>query len=171
MKEKQIEEIEKEIKEELEKGIKRNKDKVKSEHKRWKENNRDKIKAQQGIYRAKARNELKSAKEYKCFNCINQAEEYHHPDYNKPFTIIPLCKNCHILVHRNLNEKMWEQDRINSEKEKMEMLKGHKKDMEFYLNKGKEQREKEIYEDKIKFLEKINIILNEELKSQIQGEK
>lgn len=32
--------------------------------------------------------------------CGNQATDYHHPDYSKPLEIIPLCRNCHLKVHK-----------------------------------------------------------------------
>lgn len=39
----------------------------------------------------------------KCFNCENQAKEYHHHKGYEPeywFEVIPLCTNCHRNIHR-----------------------------------------------------------------------
>ncbi len=30
-----------------------------------------------------------------CHYCPVPAEQYHHPDYSKPFYIFPVCKKCH----------------------------------------------------------------------------
>lgn len=35
-----------------------------------------------------------------CKTCNAQAREYHHPDYNKPLEVIPMCLPCHRKWHR-----------------------------------------------------------------------
>jgi Bacillus phage endonuclease len=35
-------------------------------------------------------------------SCGNQATDYHHPDYSKPLEIVPLCRSCHLQVHREM---------------------------------------------------------------------
>lgn len=34
-----------------------------------------------------------------CTDCNNYAEEYHHPDYDYPLWVEPLCKECHLTIH------------------------------------------------------------------------
>lgn len=34
-----------------------------------------------------------------CRRCSNQAVGYHHPDYDKPWLVIPLCIDCHCKEH------------------------------------------------------------------------
>lgn len=40
-----------------------------------------------------------------CIKC-NSTEniEFHHPDYNFPLSVYPLCKKHHIEIHLNINE-------------------------------------------------------------------
>lgn len=36
-----------------------------------------------------------------CVNCGEKDDiHFHHPDYSKPKSVIPLCRNCHIEEHR-----------------------------------------------------------------------
>ncbi len=49
--------------------------------------------------------DLKPAKRYKCRkSCGSMASEYHHPDYNKPLAVVPLCGSCHRKVHKRLRK-------------------------------------------------------------------
>ena len=34
-----------------------------------------------------------------CRRCSNQAVDYHHPDYDTPWLVIPLCRDCHQEEH------------------------------------------------------------------------
>ena len=42
---------------------------------------------------------ISPAKTKRCAICGEQAKHYHHPDYSKPFEIIPLCIICHKENH------------------------------------------------------------------------
>jgi hypothetical protein len=35
----------------------------------------------------------------KCLYCNSVAEEYHHPDYSRPFFVEPVCLKCHRKIH------------------------------------------------------------------------
>ena len=37
----------------------------------------------------------------KCVDCDDFAYDYHHPDYSRPFDVIPLCRACHVARHIN----------------------------------------------------------------------
>jgi hypothetical protein len=40
-----------------------------------------------------------------CSICgISKAQDRHHPDYNKPLEIIPVCKRCHLRMHSKQRE-------------------------------------------------------------------
>ena len=45
---------------------------------------------------------MQPASECACEHCRNQAQEYHHSDYSKPLSVIPLCQECHVKVHGGL---------------------------------------------------------------------
>lgn len=54
------------------------------------------------VTRAVLQGEMPSARSCKCANCNNKADDYHHDDYSKPLDVIPLCRDCHALRHRQL---------------------------------------------------------------------
>jgi hypothetical protein len=58
-----------------------------------------KMRARALIGRKIKRGELNRIEELQCRRCDNQAVEYHHPDYDKPWLVIPLCKCCHTKEH------------------------------------------------------------------------
>ena len=37
---------------------------------------------------------------FKCSDCDQQAQEYHHEDYDLPWSVEPLCHKCHGIRHR-----------------------------------------------------------------------
>jgi hypothetical protein len=47
---------------------------------------------------------LQPVSECQCQKCGKVAEEYHHPDYSKPLEVIPLCKACHVKLHKALKK-------------------------------------------------------------------
>jgi len=34
-----------------------------------------------------------------CFMCGSEAKHLHHPDYEKPTEVVPLCISCHDKIH------------------------------------------------------------------------
>jgi hypothetical protein len=58
-----------------------------------------KMRARALIGRKIKRGELNRIEELKCRRCENQAEEYHHPDYDTPWLVIPLCRHHHQEEH------------------------------------------------------------------------
>jgi hypothetical protein len=38
-----------------------------------------------------------------CTDCDKHAEEYHHPNYDYPLWVEPLCKECHLKIHGKLS--------------------------------------------------------------------
>ncbi len=53
--------------------------------------------ARQKTYRAVKSGKIKRLP---CAICGNTTTEMHHPDYNKPFLVVHLCKPCHSKLHR-----------------------------------------------------------------------
>ena len=58
-----------------------------------------KLKARALTSRKIKRGELNRIEELKCRRCENQAQEYHHPDYDTPWLVIPLCRHHHQEEH------------------------------------------------------------------------
>ena len=58
-----------------------------------------KMRARALIGRKIKRGELNRIEELQCRRCDNQAVEYHHPDYDKPWLVIPLCRHHHNEEH------------------------------------------------------------------------
>lgn len=56
--------------------------------------------ARDQIYHAVKNGTLPKAAELICVDCGSPAQEYHHPDYSQPMLIIPLCRPCHVKVHK-----------------------------------------------------------------------
>jgi hypothetical protein len=44
---------------------------------------------------------LMKAKFSYCIKCGKEAEQYHHPDYNFPLSVNPVCRKCHVKIHEN----------------------------------------------------------------------
>ena len=70
-----------------------------SERRRADPKQRHKLKARALISRKIKRGELNRIEELKCRRCENQAQEYHHPDYDTPWLVIPLCRHHHQEEH------------------------------------------------------------------------
>lgn len=71
---------------------------------------RDSARSQREKYpeKAKARDQLSwlvrsgkipKARDLMCYCCGQQASEYHHPDYNKPLDVVPVCLSCHAKLN------------------------------------------------------------------------
>ena len=58
-----------------------------------------KRKAHKAVYNAIYCGKIQCASSFKCAFCQKQAKQYHHPDYAKPFLIVPVCRKCHKLIH------------------------------------------------------------------------
>ncbi len=58
-----------------------------------------KLKARALTQRKIKRGELNRIEELKCRRCDNQAQEYHHPDYDAAWLVIPLCRHHHQEEH------------------------------------------------------------------------
>ncbi len=58
-----------------------------------------KIRARQVIANKVNRGLLDRIETLVCRRCDSQAVDYHHPDYDTAWLVIPLCKECHIKEH------------------------------------------------------------------------
>jgi hypothetical protein len=65
----------------------------------WQEKNRRKRDVHVFINNAIARGLLPRVKSKSCVVCGNQAQEYHHEDYNKPLEVQAVCSSCHNKIH------------------------------------------------------------------------
>lgn len=61
------------------------------------------IRAIHAVNHAIAAGRLSRPDALQCDYCDNQAKEYHHPSYasGRWLDVIPVCKNCHYLIHSN----------------------------------------------------------------------
>lgn len=59
--------------------------------------------ARHAVGRAIANGKLQPPNVFECTICDNQAQEYHHPSYDRRhwLTVVPMCKNCHIEWHKH----------------------------------------------------------------------
>jgi len=66
----------------------------------WKKKNKQKVNAG-GLIRGQVKNKkIPSPKSLKCSYCGTEAREYHHPNYSIPDFALPVCKKCHVDIHR-----------------------------------------------------------------------
>jgi hypothetical protein len=54
----------------------------------------EQIKARNAVNNAIAAG-MRPPTQFKCTYCPSQAQQYHHPDYSKPFDVEPVCVSCH----------------------------------------------------------------------------
>ena len=66
---------------------------------KWIENNPEKFHAHQEVMKAIKRGEIEPIIKCKCKLCNKNAKQYHHPNYDKPLKVIPLCIKCHNKIH------------------------------------------------------------------------
>jgi hypothetical protein len=63
-----------------------------------------KTRANQKIWLEIKHGRIPPARDLKCQSCGRGSEEvkmeYHHPDYDKPLEVIPLCRPCHLSLKR-----------------------------------------------------------------------
>jgi len=70
----------------------------------WKKKNKKKVNAHGLISRQILKGKIPKPTLLKCSFCGLKAKEYHHEDYNIPNFVLPVCKKCHIEVHRMFTE-------------------------------------------------------------------
>jgi len=63
--------------------------------------NPEKIRAKTAVGYAVRKGHIPHISTRECAECGGQAEEYHHPDYNMKYHVIPLCKKCHAATYTN----------------------------------------------------------------------
>lgn len=63
--------------------------------------NRPKISAKRAVAHAIRRGRLPRARFLPCFECLGDAQEYHHPSYawEDRLKVVPLCRRCHHSLH------------------------------------------------------------------------
>jgi Ribbon-helix-helix domain len=61
----------------------------------------DRSRAVAAVGQAVKSGKLPPVRTRKCDDCGRQAEQYHHEDYGKPLDVTPLCKDCHVMRHRD----------------------------------------------------------------------
>ena len=69
---------------------------------RYRGNNPEKVRARQVVNSTVAAGEMPHISTHICQDCeLCQAEHYHHPSYDEPLLVVPLCQRCHINRHAN----------------------------------------------------------------------
>lgn len=58
----------------------------------------DRAKARVAVSHAVKMGHLPHISTRDCESCGDQAQEYHHPDYGEQLGVIPLCRDCHVLI-------------------------------------------------------------------------
>lgn len=66
----------------------------------YKEKHPERVKAHNAIHQAIQNGWMVSASACECYDCGGKANEYHHPDYEFVYLVIPLCFECHKIRHR-----------------------------------------------------------------------
>lgn len=82
-----------------EKGIIKTRIAVRKYQKNYRPKHPQEIKARNTVCYAIEVGILPPVKTLNC-SCNQQAEQYHHPDYSKPLSVIPLCRKCHRNIHK-----------------------------------------------------------------------
>ena len=67
--------------------------------KKNRDKNRVKNQARMKVKYAIRKGDIPKATTCMCADCEKPAREYHHPDYDKPLWVVPLCKACHVRRH------------------------------------------------------------------------
>lgn len=86
-----------------------NKENIRERQREWKRINRQRrVKDPESRKRHNARARVQArvkrgtwphASVFLCIDCNDYASEYHHPDYNQPLWVEPLCQTCHLNIH------------------------------------------------------------------------
>lgn len=69
----------------------------------------DRVEKKRRKIRLRVRNAIKAGRlhhptDWRCLGCHGQAEEYHHPDYSRPFDVIAFCHICHMALHAHMRQ-------------------------------------------------------------------
>ena len=86
-----------------------NREKIKERQREWKRINRQRrVKDPESRKRHNARSRIQArvkrgtwphASVFLCIDCDLRATEYHHPNYDFPLWVEPLCTKCHLKIH------------------------------------------------------------------------
>lgn len=76
-----------------------NREAIQARNRRYNSLNPDRVRATGLVNYAVKSGELPHISTQQCAGCGQQAVEYHHPDYSRPFDVVPLCHSCHKRVH------------------------------------------------------------------------
>jgi len=76
---------------------KRGRDKYRREHP-------ERIRAKNFVHWKVRQGQIPPISSQVCEMCGQQAENYHHSDYSKPLDIMPLCRKCHLALHKEMNQ-------------------------------------------------------------------
>lgn len=74
--------------------------------KRYEEAHPKRAYARYKIKKAVEMGKLAKIKTQICADCGAPAQEYHHPDYDQPMYVIPLCQKCHYERHQNAEKRV-----------------------------------------------------------------
>ena len=67
---------------------------------KYKRLNLEKISASAVINHAVSAGKIPPVKSQSCWNCRKPAKHYHHPHYDRPNLVVPLCRSCHLEAHK-----------------------------------------------------------------------
>jgi hypothetical protein len=71
--------------------------------KRYYYKNREKQLAKSKVEYAITKGKLEPVYRQRCIVCrFKRGEQYHHPDYDKPLFVFPVCRDCHRVIHKSL---------------------------------------------------------------------
>ena len=71
------------------------------QHERRKQESPEKFKAKDAVSYAVRVGHIPHISTRKCAECGEQATEYHHPDYDMKYHVVPLCRDCHAKTYTN----------------------------------------------------------------------
>lgn len=76
-----------------------NRDAIQRRARRYREQYPERVRATSMVNHAVKSGELPHISTQQCACCGQQAVGYHHPDYSRPFDVVPLCHSCHKRTH------------------------------------------------------------------------
>ena len=66
---------------------------------KWARENQEQRRAYSAVLNAVRVGHLPQVDTQACVTCGDPAENYHHPSYERPLDVMPLCRPCHVEVH------------------------------------------------------------------------